>query len=104
MAINDQIVELLQFAVRPYNVTLQVHQAKEQLNIVINRPSNVDVDYSTVADTLLEKLYTLQIDDVEKFKFMGRVEKQTQPEWQQMVNNQNAKKSGFMGGLFGKKK
>lgn len=102
MAVAEQVRELLQFELRSFPITLQVNQAKEQLTIVLNRNPDADVDYSIVTETILQKLNSFEMNEIEKYKIIGRVEKQTKPEWQHIFDNPNVKKGGFLG-LFGSK-
>jgi len=95
--------ELLQFELRSFPVTLQVHEAKEQITVVVNRAPDAEIDYDQIADLLYVKLDAMELPFA-KYKIVGRVEKQAKPEWQQVFENVKQKKGGFLGGLFGGRK
>lgn len=100
---NESLQEIIQFELRSYGVTVQVNQAKDLLTVVVNRPADTDVDYPGITELLCDKLNSLNLE-VEKYKILGRVEKQTKPEWQQLFDNPHMKKaSGPFGFLYKKK-
>ncbi|GEM_PF-3932487 len=99
----EGLQELIQFELRSHNVTVQVNQTKDSLTVVVNRPADAEVDYPGITELLLEKLNSMNLE-VEKYKILGRVEKQTKPEWQQVFDNPHMKKaSGPFGFLYKKK-
>ena len=99
----EQIQEILQYELRIHPVKIQVNETKDQLTVVINRPQDVDVDYSALTETILTKLNSWELE-VARYRILGRVEKQTKPDWQQLFDNPHAKKSSNFLGLFNKSK
>lgn len=62
---------------------LQVKQVGTQLSIVINRPNHkTDVSYQDVAETLMAKLRSLNLPDINSVKLYGRPVNTKQIEWQ----------------------
>jgi len=98
---TEHIQEVLQYELRTHHVSIQVHETKDSINVVINRPADTQVNYSELTDAIVSKLNTWKLE-VEKYKILGRIEKQPKPEWQQVFPNPHAKKGG-LGGLFGGK-
>lgn len=98
----EQIQEILQYELRIHQVKVQVNETKDQVTVVINRQPNADVDYSALTENIVTKLNTWELE-VPKYKILGRVEKQTKPEWQQVFDNPHAKKSSSFLGLFNSK-
>jgi len=92
--------EVLQYELRNYNVTLQLNEAKEQLTIVVNRSPDKEINYDELADAIFVQFQAWDAP-YEKLKIIGRIEKQTRPEWQQVF--EKPKKKGFLGGVFGRK-
>ena len=99
----EQIQEILEYELRIHQVKIQVNETKDQLTVVINRPRDVDVDYSVLTETILTKLNSWELE-VPKYKILGRIEKQTKPDWQQVFDNPHFKKGSSFLGLFNKSK
>ena len=99
----EEYKEVFQYDLRNYNVDVQVNESKEQLTVVVNRLPDKEVDYDEIALKILDRLAEWELSH-EKFKIVGRVQKQTKVEWQQVFENPKVKKGGFLGGLFGGKK
>ena len=100
--VAEEIQKILHDEVRIHKVKIQVNETKEQLTIVLNRPADANVNYSALTENIVTKLNTCKLE-VSKYKILGRVEKTTKPEWQQVFNNPHAKKDlGFLG-LFSSK-
>jgi hypothetical protein len=97
----EHIQEVLQYELRTYQVGIQVNQTKDCLTVVINRPRDAQVNYSELTEAIVTKLKGWNLE-VEKFKILGRIDKQPKPEWQQVFNNPHAKGGGLLG-LFGGK-
>lgn len=96
----DEVRRFLEPALAQYNVKLQVSQAKNQLNIVVNRSTESLVDYlelTTNIENELEviKLKGLKFNGVDRFKFIGRVAGSTQSEWQKILYSDNEVSSSF---------
>lgn len=98
----EQIQEMLQYELRINQVKIQVNETKDQLTVVINRPPDTDLDYSVLTKNIVTKLNNWKLE-VPKYKILGRVEKQTKPEWQQVFDNPHGKKDSSFLGLFNKK-
>lgn len=100
----EQLQEMLQYELRIHPVKIQVNETKDQLTVVINRPPNADLDYSALTEAILTKLNAWELE-ISKYKILGRVEKHTKPEWQQVFDNPHAKKgSSFLGWFNSKSK
>lgn len=98
----EEIQKILHDEVRIHKVKIQVNETKEQLTIVINRPADANVDYSALTENIVTKLNTCKLE-VSKYKILGRVEKHTKPEWQQVFDNPHSRKgSRFLGFLNSK--
>jgi serine/threonine protein kinase len=80
-----EIQEALQEAIAPYNVTIQVSQAKQQLNIVINRTEDNPVYYPHLSQIIATRLTDLQLNKVATVKLLGRVNNSRVPEWKQVL-------------------
>jgi serine/threonine protein kinase len=80
-----EIQEALQEAIAPYNVTIQVSQAKQQLNIVINRTEDNPVYYPHLSQIIATRLTDLQLNKVAAVKLLGRVNNSRVPEWKQVL-------------------
>ena len=80
-----EIQEALQEAIAPYNVTIQVSQAKQQLNIVINRTEDNPVYYPHLSQIIATRLTDLQLNKVAAVKLLGRVNNSRRPEWKQIL-------------------
>lgn len=80
-----EIQEALQEAIAPYNVTIQVSQAKQQLNIVINRTEDNPVYYPHLSQIIATRLTDLQLNKVAAVKLLGRVNNSRVPEWKQLL-------------------
>ena len=102
--VAEEIQEKLYNELRIHKVKIQVNETKDQLTIVLNRPVDADVDYSALTENITTKLNTWKLK-VPKYKILGRVEKHTKPEWQQVFDNPHAKKgSSFLGWFNSKSK
>lgn len=80
-----EIQQALQDAIAPYNVIIQVNQAKHKLNIVINRTPENPVYYPHLAQIITTRLTDLQLNQVAAVKLLGRVNNSRAPEWQQVL-------------------
>ncbi len=80
-----EIQEALQEAIAPYNVTIQVSQAKQQLNIVINRTEDNPVYYPHLSQIIATRLTDLHLNKVAAVKLLGRVNNSRVPEWKQLL-------------------
>ena len=80
-----EIQEALQEAIAPYNVTIQVSQAKQQLNIVINRTEDNPVYYPHLSQIIATRLTDLHLNKVAAVKLLGRVNNSRVPEWKQVL-------------------
>lgn len=90
----DEVRHSLESGLAHYNIKIQVNQAKNQLNIVVNRSVELSVNYlelTTSVENELEaiKLKGLKFNGVEKFKLIGRVAGSTQPELQKILYSDN---------------
>ena len=79
------IQQALQEAIAPYNVTIQVSQAKQQLNIVINRTEDNPVYYPHLSQIIATRLTDLELNKVAAVKLLGRVNNSRRPEWKQIL-------------------
>lgn len=79
------IQQALQEAIAPYNVIIQVNQAKHKLNIVINRTPDNPVYYPHLAQIITTRLTDLQLNKIAAVKLLGRVNNSRAPEWQQVL-------------------
>ncbi|MGL5059514.1 MAG: protein kinase domain-containing protein [Microcoleus sp.] len=80
-----EIQQALQDAIAPFNVTIQVNQAKQQLNIVINRTADNPVYYPHLSQIISTRLTDLQLNKVAAIKLLGRVNNSRVPEWKQVL-------------------
>ena len=80
-----EIQQALQSAIAPYNVTIQVSQAKQKLNIVINRTEDNPVYYPQLSQIIATKLTDLQLNKVATIKLLGRVNNSRVPEWKEVL-------------------
>ena len=80
-----EIQEALQSAIAPYNVIIQVNQAKHKLNIVINRTPDNPVYYPHLAQIITTRLTDLQLNKVAAVKLLGRVNNSRVPEWKEVL-------------------
>ncbi len=90
----DQVRSSLELALAKYNVKVQVSQAKNQLNIVINRSTESLFEYLELTKSVKNELKALKskglkYNGVDKFKLIGRVAGSTQPEWQKILDSVN---------------
>ena len=98
----EEIQKILHDELRIYKVKIQVNETKEQLTIVLNRPADAKVDYSALTENIVTKLNTCKLE-VSKYKILGRVEKTTKPEWQQLFDNPHGRKASRFLGFFNSK-
>ncbi|MBD2043113.1 serine/threonine-protein kinase [Microcoleus sp. FACHB-672] len=82
---RTEIQKVLQEALNPYEVKVQVSLAKAQLTIVINREEEHKVNYFEVTRVIQSQLNELQLNALERVKVFGRVNKQSTPEWQKVL-------------------
>jgi len=80
-----EIQQALQDAIAPYNVTIQVSQAKQKLNIVINRTEDNPVYYPHLSQIIATRLTDLQLNKVAAIKLLGRVNNSRVPEWKEVL-------------------
>ncbi len=80
-----EIQQALQSAIAPYNVTIQVSQAKQKLNIVINRTEDNPVYYPHLSQIIATRLTDLQLNKVAAIKLLGRVNNSRIPEWKEVL-------------------
>lgn len=80
-----EIQQALQDAIAPYNVTIQVSQAKQKLNIVINRTEDNPVHYPHLSQIIATRLTALQLKKVATIKLLGRVNNSRVPEWKEVL-------------------
>ncbi|MBE9184921.1 serine/threonine protein kinase [Microcoleus sp. LEGE 07076] len=80
-----EIQQALQEAIAPYNVTIQLSQAKQKLNIVINRTEDNPVYYPHLSQIIATRLTSLQLNKVAAVKLLGRVNNSRVPEWKQVL-------------------
>ncbi|MEG4244139.1 serine/threonine-protein kinase [Microcoleus sp. MON2_D6] len=80
-----EIQQALQEDLAPYNVTIQVSQAKQQLIIVINRTEDNPVYYPHLSQIIATRLTDLQLNKVAAVKLLGRVNNSRRPEWKQIL-------------------
>ncbi|WP_293349961.1 MULTISPECIES: serine/threonine-protein kinase [unclassified Microcoleus] len=80
-----EIQQALQEAIAPYNVTIQISQAKQKLNIVINRTEDNPVYYPHLSQIIATKLTDLQLNKVAAIKLLGRVNNSRVPEWKEVL-------------------
>ena len=100
--VAEEIQKTLHDELRIHKVKIQVNETKEQLTIVLNRPADANVDYSALTEHIVTKLNTCKLE-VSKYKILGRVEKHTKPEWQQVFDNPHGRKGSRFLGLFNSK-
>ena len=80
-----EIQQALQEAIAPYNVTIQVSQAKHKLNIVINRTEDNPVYYPHLSQIIATRITDLQLNKVATIKLLGRVNNSRVPEWKEVL-------------------
>ena len=80
-----EIQQALQEAIAPYNVTIQISQAKQKLNIVINRTEDNPIHYPHLSQIIATKLTALQLNKVAAIKLLGRVNNSRVPEWKEVL-------------------
>ncbi|MCU0545452.1 MAG: serine/threonine protein kinase [Oscillatoriaceae cyanobacterium Prado104] len=82
---QTQIQQALQDAIAPFNVTIQVNQAKQKLNVVINRTEDNPVYYPHLSQIISTRLTDLQLNKFATVKILGRVNNSRRPEWKQVL-------------------
>ncbi|MBW4679721.1 MAG: serine/threonine protein kinase [Microcoleus vaginatus WJT46-NPBG5] len=82
---RTEIQKVLQEALNPYDLKVQVSLAKAQLTIVINREEEHKVNYFEVSRVIQSQLNELQLKTLERVKVFGRINKQSVPEWQKVL-------------------
>ena len=80
-----EIQKVLQDALNPYDLKVQVSLAKAQLTIVVNREEDHKVNYFEVSRVIQSQLNELQLKTLERVKVFGRINKQSVPEWQKVL-------------------
>ncbi|MEG3979040.1 serine/threonine protein kinase, partial [Microcoleus sp. herbarium8] len=80
-----EIQQALQDAIAPYNVTIQVSQAKQKLNIVINRTEDNPIYYPHLSQIIATRLTDLQLNQITAIKLLGRVNNSRIPEWKEVL-------------------
>ena len=80
-----EIQQALQDAIAPYNVTIQLNQAKQKLNIVINRTADNPVYYPHLSQIISTRLTNLQLNKIAAVKLLGRVNNSRVPEWKEVL-------------------
>lgn len=87
----DEVRNSLELALNKYDVKVQVSQAKNQLNIVVNRGAESLFEYLELTKSVKNELKALKskelkFNGIDKFKLIGRVAGSTQPEWQKILD------------------
>lgn len=87
----DEVRNYLELALAKYDIKLQVSQAKNQLNIVVNRGAESLLEYLELTKSVKNELKDLKskglnFNSVDKVKLIGRVAGSTQPEWQEILD------------------
>lgn len=88
----DEVRHSLELALAKYDVKVQVSQARNQLNIVVNRGAELLFEYLELTKSVEDELKALKskglkFNGVGKFKLIGRVTGSTQPEWQKILDS-----------------
>lgn len=96
----DEVRHSLELALAKYDVKVQVSQARNQLNIVVNRGAELLFEYLELTKSVEDELKALKskglkFNGVGKFKLIGRITGSTQPEWQKILYSANEVSSNF---------
>lgn len=83
---NERLTERLQTVLKPQNITVTVHQTGDRLNIDLERPRGVGINYFTLPELIRNQLIAWQVPQVRWFKLTGQVSGQSPPEWQQVYS------------------
>lgn len=83
---NERLTERLQTVLKPKNVTVTVHQNGDRLNIDLERPRGVGINYFTLPGLIRDRLIDWQVPNVRWFRLTGQVSGQSPPEWQQVYS------------------
>ena len=79
----QEVQSILSSCLANKNLALQVNQTGNQLSVMINRSVNQSaIDYESVAETLMAKLRSLNLPNVNTVKLYGRAANTKQVEWQ----------------------
>jgi tetratricopeptide (TPR) repeat protein len=80
----DDLGQKLQSALTVQQVSVEVSQSGNQLDIDIRRPKGKGVNYFTLPELIRSRLIAWQVPGIRKFRIIGKVEDQSLPEWQQI--------------------
>ncbi|NJK37062.1 MAG: serine/threonine protein kinase [Oscillatoriales cyanobacterium RM2_1_1] len=82
----EAIQVALQAVLATYPVDIQVSWGqKSQLTVVLNRTSEISINYPQLSTLITYELTLLQIKAIQRVKILGRVKHQTVPEWQKVL-------------------
>ncbi len=70
-------------AALPPGIAVQVKRTDQQLAITLTRELGVPINYFTLPDQIRHSLVPLELGNVQRFRLLGHVGTQTQPEWNQ---------------------
>jgi tetratricopeptide (TPR) repeat protein len=70
-------------AALPPGITVQVKRTEHQLTLTLTRELGVPINYFTLPDQIRQSLVPLELGNVQRFRLLGHVGDQTQPEWNQ---------------------
>ncbi|NJN22489.1 MAG: tetratricopeptide repeat protein [Leptolyngbya sp. RL_3_1] len=70
-------------AALPPGITAQVKRTDQQLTITLTRELGIPINYFTLPDLIRQSLVPLELGNVQRFRLLGHVGNQTQPEWNQ---------------------
>ena len=78
----QDLQSILSACISDENLRLQVNQTGSHLSVVINRLNDTTVNYEDIAETLVAKLRSLNLSNVNTVKLYGRPSNSKQVEWQ----------------------
>ncbi|MDA0267507.1 MAG: tetratricopeptide repeat protein [Cyanobacteria bacterium] len=70
----------------PAGIAVEVKHTDQQLTITLTRELGVPINYFTLPDQIRHSLLPLELGHVQRFRLLGHVGNQTQPEWNQQYN------------------
>ena len=78
----QDLQSILSACISDENLRLQVNQTGSHLSVVINRLNDTTVNYEDIAETLVAKLRSLNLSNINTVKLYGRPANSKQLEWQ----------------------
>ncbi|WP_009632988.1 phage holin family protein [Synechocystis sp. PCC 7509] len=74
--------QLLEQDLASYNLVVQATQQDECLNVVLNRPAKEHIDYSAIANIIIDRIKTLSLGEIHSLVLSSRVLGEYDTDWQ----------------------